>query len=222
MCIRTRFLQLILFCCWGFSLLGQQTKQRIGNSEQLPVHSYRVFGKASDLLTDDAAFNVFSAALQKDLEADLRGYDIEDKTTLEKYYSSLMEIAVLKGEYDVAQSYLQKENVLQDKAGAKALAGLLEQPLIDARKAGPGQAQITFQGEFKQRLTVLPYETVQNDLKDMKSNFEINSANLLTGTIEALYDVLAQKIGAVSKDAAIDIVDNRFTIEELLPYKEFV
>ena len=66
---------------------------QIENAEQLPVHSYRVPGKASVLLTDDVAFKVFVAELQKDLENDLQNYDIEDKTTLKKYYGPLMQIA---------------------------------------------------------------------------------------------------------------------------------
>ena len=72
---------------------------KIENAEQLPVHSYRVPGKASVRLTDDAAFKVFVAALQKDLESDLQNYDIEDKTTLKKYYGPLMQIAMLQGRY---------------------------------------------------------------------------------------------------------------------------
>jgi hypothetical protein len=168
MWIRTRLVPLVLFCCTALSLLGQQPKQKIENSEQLPVHSYRVPGKASNLLTDDAAFKAVSAALQRDLESDLRDYDIEDKTTLKKYYGSLMEIAVLDGQYDEALSYLQKRNVLEDKPAAKAMAGLLDQPLIDAKKAGAGQARATVEAEFKQRLNAIPYEVVQNEVKGMK------------------------------------------------------
>jgi len=80
--------------------VGQQAKKRIENAEQLPVHSYPVPGKASVLLTDDAAFKVFVAALQKDLENDLQNYDIEDKTTLKRYYGPLMQIAILEQRYN--------------------------------------------------------------------------------------------------------------------------
>jgi len=120
---------------------------KIENAEQLPVHSYRVPGKASVLLTDDAAFKVFVAALQKDLESDLQNYDIEDKTTLKKYYAPLMQIAVLEQRYNDALSYLQKTSALEDKPAAKAMAGMLGQPLIDAKKAGEGQAQVIFEAE---------------------------------------------------------------------------
>jgi subtilisin family serine protease len=222
MSIQTRLISLALICSAAASTLGQQAKKKIENAEQLPVHSYPVPGKASVLLTDDAAFKVFVAALEKDLENDLQNYDIEDKTTLKKYYGPLMQIAILQGRYDDALSYLRKANALEDKPAAKAMAGMLDQPLIDAKKAGDGQDKVIFETEFKERLQTLPYEAVQNDLKEMKSNFEIISSNLLSGLIEQQYDTLAQKTGIIPKNAAIDILDTRFTIREVLPYKDFV
>ncbi len=140
---------------------------QIENAEQLPVHSYRVPGKASVLLTDDAAFKVFAAALQKDLENDLQNYDIEDKTTLKKYYGPLMQIAILEQRYNDALSHLQKMNMLEDKPAAKAMAGILHHPLIDAKKAGEGQAQVIFEAEFKERLR----ETHEKPLRDHLPEF---------------------------------------------------
>ena len=222
MSIQTRLISLALICCATVSSLGQQTKKKIENAEQLPVHSYAVPGKASVLLTDDAAFKLFIAALQKDLENDLQSYDIEDKTTLKKYYAPLMQIAILQGRYDDALSYLRKRDALEDKPAAKAMAGLLDQPLIDAKKAGEGHAQVVFEAEFKERLQKLPYEVVQNELKVMKSGFEIISRNFLTGIIEQEYDTLAEKTGTIPKNAAIDILYTRYRIREVLPYKDFV
>src|SRR6266566_423983 len=222
MSIQTRLISRASICSAAVSTLGQQAKKKIENAEQLPVHSYSVPGKASVLLTDDAAFKVFVAALQKDLENDLQNYDIEDKTTLKKYYGPLMQIAVLEQRYNDALSYLQKMNTLEDKPAAKAMAGMLDHPLIDAKKAGEGQAQVIFEAEFKERLQNLPYEVVQNEVKQMKSAFEIISPNLLAGLIEQQYDTLAQKTGNIPKNVAIDVLDTRFTIREVLPYKDFV
>jgi subtilisin family serine protease len=222
MSIQTRLISLALICCAAVGTLGQQAKKKIENAEQLPVHSYSVPGKASVLLTDDAAFKVFVAALQKDLENDLQNYDIEDKTTLKKYYGPLMQISILQGRYDDALTYLRKKNALEDKPAAKALAGMLNQPLIDAKKGGAGQAQAIFETEFRERVQKLSYEVVQNEVKQMKGGFETISQNLLAGFIEQQYDTLAQKTGTVSKNAAIDILDTRFIIREILPYKSFV
>ena len=127
--------------------------------------------------------------------------------------------AILQGRYDDALSYLRKANALEDKPAAKAMAGMLDQPLIDAKKAGEGQAQVIFETEFKERLQTLPCEVVQNDLKEMKSSFEVTSSNFFAGLIEQLNDTLAQKTGTIPKSVAIDVLDTRFTIREVLPYK---
>src|SRR5580700_2031335 len=222
MSIQIRLISLALICGVAVSTLGQQAKKKIENAEQLPVHSYAAPGKASALLTDDAAFKLFIAALQKDLENDLQSYDIEDNTTLKKCYGPLMQIAILQGRYDDALSYLRKRDALEEKPAAKAMAGLLDQPLIDAKEAGESQAQVIFEAEFKERLQKLSYEVVQNELKEMKSGFEIISQNLLTGVIEQRYDTLAQKTGTIPKNVGVDILDARFTIREVLPYKDFV
>jgi subtilisin family serine protease len=222
MSIQIRLISLALICGVAVSTRGQQAKKKIENAEQLPVHSYAAPGKASALLTDDAAFKLFIAALQKDLENDLQSYDIEDNTTLKKCYGPLMQIAILQGRYDDALSYLRKRDALEEKPAAKAMAGLLDQPLIDAKEAGESQAQVIFEAEFKERLQKLSYEVVQNELKEMKSGFEIISQNLLTGVIEQRYDTLAQKTGTIPKNVGVDILDARFTIREVLPYKDFV
>jgi subtilisin family serine protease len=220
--ILASFVASVVFCCACFSLSGQQSKQKIENSEQLPVHSYRVPGKASILVTDDAAFKAFSYLLKNDLENDLRDYDIEDKATLSHCYSSLMQIAVLDGRYDEALSFLERESALQDKPSAKAVAGLLEQPLIAAKKSAPEKERATFEAGFKRRLGALPYDLVQNDLKLIKAWQEVESVNFFVGMVEEQYDALVQKTGTIPRDAAEEIVRVRFTIRELLPYQEFL
>jgi len=220
--ILASFLASVVFCSTAVGLAGQQAKQKIESAEQLPVHSYRVPGKASTLVMDDAAFNTFSTILKNDLESDLCDYDIEDKTTLSHYYSSLMQIAILDGRYDEALSFLEKETTLKDKPSAKAVAGLLEQPLITAKKSAPGRERATFEAEFKHRLGALPYDLVQNDLKLIKAWQEVESANFFVGLIEDRYDALAQQTGTIPRDAAQEIVRARFTIRELLPYQEFL
>src|SRR5258708_29047661 len=60
---------------------------------------------------------------------------------------------------------LQKMNTLEDKRAAKAMAGTLDHPLNDAKKAGAGHAQAIRDAEFQERLQKLPYEVVENQVK---------------------------------------------------------
>jgi Subtilase family len=220
--LSTRLVLVVLFFSVIQPAISRQTKKKVETVARLPVHSYPVSGKASDLLSDDAAFAKLSSALQKDLISDLQDYDIGDKTTLKNYYNSLMQIACLTGHYDEALSYLQEKSALEDKPAARAMAGLVDQPVIDGAKAGPEQAQKVFESEFAERVQELPYETVQNEVKLQKAWFEILSLNFLTGMVEQQYDTLAQKTGTIPQDAAIDIINTRFRIREVLPHDDFM
>jgi len=211
----------LLFCCVQ-ATQGQQAKKKIERSDQLPVHSYSISGKPSSLFTNDAALATLAASLEKDLESDLRDFDIQDKATLRGYYASLQDTAFFAGRYDDALSYLRKKNALQDKPVAKAMAGLFEQPVIDARKAGTAQANHVFEAEFAERLKILPFELVQDELKSAKGSWERMSTNLLTGFVEDHYDTLAEKTRSLPKDAATDILGIRLMIRDYLPYKDII
>jgi hypothetical protein len=211
----------LIFCCVQ-ATQGQLAKKKIESSDQLPVHSYPISGKASSLLTNDAALATLAASLEKDLEGDLRDFDIQDKATLRGYYASRQDTAFFAGRYDDALSYLRKKNALQDKPVAKAMAGLFDQPAIDARKAGSAQANHIFEAEFAERLKNLPFEIVQDELKSAKGSWERMSTNLLTGFVGDHYDTLAEKTGSLPKDAATDILGIRLMIRDGLPYKDFI
>ncbi len=71
-------------------------------ADQLPPRAYKLDGKPSALLTDPRAADALAAAVRKDLEADLRDFDIEDKATLRSYYGSLANFALLEGRLDDA------------------------------------------------------------------------------------------------------------------------
>jgi subtilisin family serine protease len=220
-----RFSTRLVLCAFLFAIIqpafSQQAKKKLETAEQLPVHSYPLSGKASDVLNNDVAFARLTSALQKDLINELQTYDIEDKSTVKSYYNSLMQIACLDGHYDEALSYLQKGNALEDKPAAQAMAGLVEEPLINAAKART-EPQKVFETEFADRVKKLPYDTVQSAVKLRKAWLELISPNYLTGMVEQRYDTLAQKTGKIPQAAAMDLVNTRFAIRAVLPHQEFM
>jgi subtilisin family serine protease len=217
-----RFTIIVLIFCCIQATQGQQTKKKIESSDQLPVHSYPISVKASSLLTNDAALATLAASLEKDLESDLRDFDIQDKATLEGYYADLQSTAFFAGRCDDALSYLRQKNALQEKPVAKAMAGLFEQPVIDAKKAGTAQARHIFEAEFAERLKRLPFEIVQDELKRTKGGLEGTSTNLVTAYVMDHYDTLAEKTGSIPKGDAMDILNTRLMLREYLPHKDFV
>ena len=219
--IRIRFF-LVPLCCFTLAGFGQQTKQKIKSADELPAHSYHIPVKASDLLADDATFKTLSVALQPDLEADLRQFDIQDKGTLKSICESLMYIAIWEGQYDKATSYLQRLKELGEKPSEKAMSGLMELPIIEAKRTGQAQAQATFEAHFKQRLNALDYQLVKTDLQQINTGFRAFTPSMLSRFIAMKYDASSEKTGTITVDAAMEVVQTRFTIREVFPHQEFI
>lgn len=78
------------------------TKIAVRTADDLPRHTYKIDGKASDFLVSDAAFKAFVAELKANTLADLEKYDIQDKTTLKGYHTTLQQIAVFERNFDEA------------------------------------------------------------------------------------------------------------------------
>lgn len=111
---------------------AQAAKKRVERADQLPVHSYRVPGSASKLLTDDEAFAVLMVTVRQDLEGDLRDYEITDKTTLKSYYDTLSTIGLLERRYDDVLGYLNRIRDLEDKPAAKLVSGMIQRAIVAA------------------------------------------------------------------------------------------
>jgi len=200
-------------------LQAKQTKKRVERADQLPVHSYRITGKVSAILTDDAAAQQLMNALEADLKNDLQEYDIQDKATLKGYYSSLTDFSIQKQQYGDALEYLDRLRQLEDKPALVHMSGLFERALISAKRAKPGEYLSTFEAEFDKAARALPYDVVQSNLKQMKGSLGLLSKNLFVGMVEEQCDP-AGKSGSISKDIALQALRARSALENYLPLKD--
>ena len=109
---------------WAMSLFitlnaAAQADSRISvkTADDLPRHSYKITGKALDLLTDDARFNTLLNQGIADALGDLQKYKIEDPSTLRAYYDFLQISYLVKGDLKTALLYSDKS---PDQGGRKA------------------------------------------------------------------------------------------------------
>ncbi len=58
-----------------------QVKPRIDRAADLPRFSYKIDGKVEDVVRSTERFALFAAAVRRDTESVLAGYDIADKST---------------------------------------------------------------------------------------------------------------------------------------------
>lgn len=198
--------------------LPPTAKLELKKLSDLPPHTYTIQGKPSEFIQNPKAVLELALAVEKDLQADLDKFDIQDKTTLKRFYGSLATIAMLKGDADGARKHLATVKELQDKPAQKLMSGLLMTVYLDA-KAQPGaDFKATFGKNFTQALSALPYAEVQDSLKGMKGGMEIASSNMLIGQMAASLDPVILD-GKVSQDLAGGLMGGGFQLETILPLK---
>ncbi len=172
--------------------------------------------KPSALIQDPRATDALASALRKDIEADLKDYDIEDRATRIGFLQALSQIALLQGRLDEALSLSDQARELQEKPALRLLAGVQFRPLVASKRAPPATRGDVFLAGFRKELAALPYAQVQAELKSMKASMEVMSANLLVGMAEQRLDVAAKE-GSLPQDMAMGAVRTAYVLREQLP-----
>ena len=197
---------------------GATDKTVIEKADDLPRYTYRVEGTASELVQNREAILKLAAEVRRDLDADLAAFEIPDRTTLKGYYQALRTIAYLEGRTDDALALGETIRGLEDKEAARLMDGLAMRALV----ASGGDPE-RFERELETLVAALPYEVVQDQVKQTKGMMEIVSANLLLGQIQATVDpMLAKTGGEIGKEVAADLLSSHFALSEVIPLKDRV
>lgn len=215
------FVFILTLLITGFNLA--QEKKKISKLDDLPRHTYPTEIKASELLVSESEFKLLTEAVKKDIQNTLDEYEIEDKTTLKGYYSTLRNINMLEGNFESALQYTEKILLLQEKPADKLMSGIIDKSLIEAmQKNNIGDKEITrteFKNSFKAKVDVLPWDVVQDDVEQLKGNYEILSKNVAVGMIQTQIDPSVEKTNNISGDVAVQLIGIRKFLELIEPYK---
>jgi subtilisin family serine protease len=221
--MRTRFL-LIACLFMATQSFAQASKQKITRAADLPRFQYSVKGKVEDLVKSEALFRPFAAEVRKNVESVLRDYDIEDPSTSRSLLSILVALDILDNRDGSARDRLQQIKAIEEKPAAKALSGLVENAILDARREVPNHNSPAYRqavsAALKHSLDTLSFDLVQNDLKEQKANAEFNTESLLIGQVRAALDPVVEKTGGLSGDMAHSLVGMRMTLLEVIPLRE--
>lgn len=216
------FVLILTFTFTGFN--QAQDKKKISKLDDLPRYTYATDIKASELLVSENEFSALSKEVRKDIENTLDEYEIEDKTTLKGYYATLRNLDLLEGNLGSATEFVQKILLLQEKPADKLMSGIIDLSLIEALQNNEsGDEEITrdlFNNNLKARVDALPWDVVQDDVEQLKGNYEILSKNVLVGIIQTQIDPSVEKAKNISGDAAVRIIGMRKFIEFIVPLKE--
>jgi Subtilase family len=197
-------------------------KKKVEKADDLPRHTYALTEAPSVLLLDNAPFEALAAALGKDQEADLASYDIQDRTTLQAFTGASLSLAMLDRDYTATLRLVGELRSLQDKPSEKLMAGLTAEAWARAHIAHPSSEgfERAFRDQFAIAVKALPWDVVQNDLKQTKGSYEIRSQTLIVGVVQQNFDQGALKTGAISITVARQLVSYRNQIINFLPLKQ--
>ena len=219
----TRILALIVAIGLAGTVIAQG-KQRIDKAADLPRFTYKVQGSVEDTLRDEARFRAFAASVRKDIDAVLAGYDIADKATLRQLQNELAQLDYLDGNLDAAQQRVDAVRALQEKPADKLLSGLTLSAMIAAQKAGAAASSEAYRKDVARRvseaLAAMPYEVVQNEVKEAKAGNELASEALILGYVRNVIQPTVDKAGSISSELAPAIVNARYRLVATLPLKD--
>lgn len=196
-------------------------RKTVQTADDLPRHTYRVSEAPSAILGDDAAFDALAAEVRRDIDADLLGYDIQDRTTLQGYKATQLALEMLSGDYDASWRLIGELRALEEKPSLKLTTGLVAEAWVGAHRAKVRREDFAraFEANLSAAARRLPWDVVQDEIKQTKAGFEVRSPALVIGMVQQEIDPAALKTGAISATVARRLVAMRNQLVNYLPYK---
>jgi subtilisin family serine protease len=204
-----------------------ENKTRIENLDDLPRFSYPVEGSVVGIITSDEAFEEFAAKVRADIESVLAEYEIDDAATLQGYYNVLARLDLMGGSYDEALARLAESRALETKEAAKLMTGLFAEAWVAARReVDPASDFEVFASLFATHLdelvSALPWDVVQDAVKEAKGRAEIFSENFVLGFAKSQVDPAVAASGEVSSDLVPTVVALRYALTTTIPLRNEV
>ena len=218
-----RILTAVLALCLAGTAVAQD-KKRVERAADLPRFSYKIDGKLDDLIASDARFAAFARELRRDVESVLAQYDIQDKATQRQLLGMIVQLDFLEGRYDAALAGAARVRALQEKPADKLLSGIQLRAIVAAQAKAGNRTSDAYRRDVAQRISAdleaMPYDVVQNDVKEAKMRAEIVSEALILGNVREVLQPTVDKAGSLSSDLAPSIVGARYALTAALPLKQ--
>jgi len=227
--MKTRFAIRMVGCCAlllavAFAPLAlADGKIKAESLDDLPRFSYPVDTSVADVLMSDEQFGVFATMVRADIEDVLATYEIDDRATLQGYYAVLSRLDLLEGEYEDALARSEQIRAIEEKEAGKLMTGLFSKAWVAA--VGEVDPEVDFEAfaaafkrHFAKVVGELPWDVVQDEVKQAKGRAEIfSSEGFILGLAQSQVDPAVAASGAISSDLVPAVVGLRFTLKKSLP-----
>lgn len=218
-----RFVTAVLALFVATALVAH-AKPRIEKAADVPRFTYRIEGSVEDLVRDEAKFARFAGDVRRDTESVLSNYEIDDRATLRQLEGELAQLDWLAGNDASALARAERIKALQEKPADKLMSGLQLRAMIGAQKKAGNRDTDPYRAEVGRLIAAaldgMPYEVVQNEVREAKAGAEIMSEALTIGYLRNVLQPTVDKSGAISSDLAPAIVNARYRLVATLPLKK--
>ena len=203
----------------------QPGKIRIAKLDDLPQHTYPITGTVTELVKSSERIRALAVKVRADIEADLDKYQIDDATTLQRMYSTLMRIALIEKNYDAALGHIAQVRELEDKEATKHMIGLRYRAMITARRqvgenAPEDKYQLAFSDCLADLVGALPWKVCQDKIRQNKASAEIFTENLLLGLVKSQMEPVVAQTDELSGEMAARALSFHLAMRDVLPLKE--
>ncbi len=201
-----------------------EKKIKINSADELPRRSYQLKGKALEILEDRKQMNSLADEIIKNLEADLHKYDIEDKATLDGYYSTLLQLYYFKGDDEKVLGLIPKIRALQTKESARLTRGVFVETLIkterEVKDTNSPEFKKAFEKNYAAAYAKLPYSEIGESVEALKGSLTLQNPEVTLGGYESGFQpVLDNTKGNVPEGVPVQIIGLRFALDEQFPLK---
>lgn len=221
-----KFITLAFFVSvmFGGQIFAQQ-KTRITKADELPRRTVQLSGKALEILNDAPQLARLNDELIKNFQGDLEKFEIQDSSTLQSYYLTLMSLYAAKGDYDKALTFLPLARQLESKPAAKLTTGLFLETWIKTKRQIADEASEDFKRQFEKNLqetyAKLPYDIIGESVEAARGQLTLQNKEVLLGSIESgLQPVLDNTKGLVPEGVAGQLISVKFTLDHRFPLKD--
>ena len=202
-----------------------QQKTKITKADELPRRTVQLNGKALEILEDTAQLARLNDELIKNFQGDLEKFEIQDSSTLQSYYLTLMNFYAAKGDYDKALTYLPLARQLESKPSGKLTTGLFLETWIKTKRQFADEASEDFKRAFEKNLTEvyakLPYAVIGESVEAARGQLTLQNREVTLGSIESgLQPILDNTKGLVPEGVAGQFILIKFNLDHRLPLKD--
>ena len=222
--MKPRFIVALLAAALLIPATFAQSKIRVEKATDIPRFTYQLDGNLEDVVRTDARFAAFTREHRANVESVLAKYEIADKASLRGLLSTLVAIDYLDGRFEDALKNSTLVRELEEKPADKLLSGLFLSAAVEAQKqvgnANSDAYRAALAKRLRDALEALPFDVVQNEVRELKMRAEINSESMALGYVRDVLQPTKEKAGSLSSDLAPALIGARYRLQVTLPLKQ--